>query len=77
MSSQIFQVLADRWFPECLKDRWGPDGLFDFVFGVPIEPGETLNTEIEMPRNLGGNRSVLYLFDPMRHDNSVFRIHTP
>jgi len=55
----------------------GSDGLFDYGFGVPIAPGATFKPEIEIPRNHGGNRSVLYLFDPMRHENSVFSLHTP
>ncbi len=63
--------------PGMFEGPMGSGGLFDFGFGVPIAPGDTLNAEIEMPRNLGGNRSVLYLFDPMRHDNSVFSLHTP
>ncbi|MGR3177152.1 MAG: hypothetical protein ACUZ8E_03740 [Candidatus Anammoxibacter sp.] len=55
----------------------GSDGLFDFGFGVPIAPGETLFATMELPRNLGGARSVGYMFDPMRHDNTVFSMHLP
>ncbi|MGR3221163.1 MAG: hypothetical protein ACUZ8H_15315, partial [Candidatus Anammoxibacter sp.] len=63
--------------PEVFGGPAGSTELFDFGFGVPIEPGETLFATIEVPRNFGGARSVGYMFDPMRHDNSVFSMHLP